>query len=407
MSEKMAITSVFNQNIAVLHALGIDDKFYLYKGRGWLINVGLGTFTIEEYDRNFNLLRSYTSTINTYDSYMPAYDPLTDTILIGAKTGTNQGVLIVFDRNSMTVKSVVNHPYEYTFPSVVDDDYIFIRTYGGSSPKNRIFRTTRENITDYNKWTLILSSNVGENIGEELDVFPWQDNLVVIGKHGVYGAKIIDINGTVLQDISTPFTFTRQTVEGTSGSIPGVNDKYICQAQMIAEGIRVRCFDGANTIDIATESYLPQTHPTTQFTEYQTLALPVNDKVVVINGWEESDARVSIYDIPSKTLLEQATLSGVTIHPSYNFTFFKGDLYLGNESSLGSGNALIKITPSNKITITGITVSGENIIVNATGGSQVLVFKRHRGAAHGKLVATGSVGSPIKVGYGQFKVVVR
>jgi len=68
---------------------------------------------------------------------------------------------------------------------------------------------------------------------------------------------------------------------------------------------------------------------------------------------------------------------------------------------------LIKITPPNKITITGITVSGENIIVNATGGTQVLVFKRHRGATQGKLVATGSVGSPIRVGYGQFKVVVR
>jgi hypothetical protein len=407
MSEKMAITSVFNQNIAVLHALAVDDKFYLYKGRGWSINIGLGTFTIEEYDRNFNLLRSYTSTINTYDSYVTAYDPLTDTILIGALVGTNQGALIVFDRNSMTVKSVVNNPYGYTYPVVVDDDYIFIRTYGGSSPRNKLFRTTRDNITDYSRWSLILSSDVGANIGEEFDVLPWENNLVVIGKHGVYGAKIIDENGTVIQDISTPFTFTRQTVEGTSGSIPGANDKYICQAQMIAEGIRVRCFDGTNTIDIATESYLPQTHPTTLYTEYQTFALPVNDKVVVLNGWEESDARVSIYDIPSRTLLEQATLSGVTIHPSYNHTFFKGDLYIGNESSLGSGNALIKITPPNKITITEITVSGGSITVNATGGSQVLVFKRHRGATHGKLIATGSLGSPIYVGSGQFKVVVR
>jgi hypothetical protein len=403
MSEKMTITSVFGQNIAVLHALAVDGKFYLYKGKGWSLNVGLGTFTIEEYDQNFNLLRSYISTINTYDSYMMIYDPLTDTILIGAKTGTGTGVVIVFDRSSMTVKSVTNVSNEYPFPSVIDDDYIFIRTWDRTAPYNRIFRTTRGNITDYSKWTLILSSDVND----ELDVLPWKDNLVVIGKHGVYGAKIIDVNGTVIQDISTPFTFTEQTVGGTGGSIPGANDKYICQAQMIAEGIRVRCFDGTTTIDIATESYLPQTHPTTQYTEYQTLALPVNDKVVVINGWEQSDARVSIYDIPSKTLLEQATLSGVTIHPSYNSTFFKGDLYIGNESSLGSGNALIKITPPNKITITGITVSGGSIIVNASGGSQVLVFKRHRGAVHGKLIATGSLGSPINVGSGQFKVVVR
>jgi len=399
----MTITSVFGQNIAVLHALGIDDKFYLYKGRGWFINIGLGTFTIEEYDKNFNLLRSYTSTISTYDSYMTAYDPLTDTILIGAKTGTDKGVLIIFDRGSMTVKSVVEHPYEYTFPAVVDDDYIFIRTIGTSSPKNKLFRTTRKDITDYTKWTLLLSSDVND----EWDVLPWKDNIAVIGKHGVYGGKIIDVNGTVLQDISTPFTFTEQTVEGTGGSIPGTNDKYICQAQMISSGILVRCFDGTTTIDIATESYLPLKYQTSQYTEYQTLALPVNDKVVVLNGWEKSDARVSIYDIPSKTLLEQVTLTGVTIHPSYNYIFFKGDLYIGNESSLGSGNALIKITPPNKITITGITVSGENIIVNATGGTQVLVFKRHRGATHGKLVATGSVGSPIRVGYGQFKVVVR
>jgi len=399
----MTITSVFGQNIAVLHALGIDDKFYLYKGRGWSANIGSGTFTIEEYDKNFNLLRSYTSTINVYDSYMMIYDPLTDTILIGAKTGTGTGVVIIFDRSSMTVKSITNVSNEYPFPTVIDDDYIFIRTWDRVAPYNRLFRTTRRDITDYSKWTLLLSSDVND----EWDVLPWKDNIAVIGKHGVYGGKIIDVNGTVLQDISTPFTFTEQTVEGTAGSIPGTNDKYICQAQMIAEGIRVRCFDGTTTIDVATESYLPQTHPTTQYAEYQTLALPVNDKVVVINGWEKSDARVSIYDVPSKTLLEQATLTGVTIHPSYNHTFFKGDLYIGNESSLGSGNALIKITPPNKITITGITVSGENIIVNATGGTQVLVFKRHRGATQGKLVATGSVGSPIRVGYGQFKVVVR
>jgi len=250
----MTITSVFGQNIAVLHALGIDDKFYLYKGRGWSANIGSGTFTIEEYDKNFNLLRSYTSTINVYDSYMMIYDPLTDTILIGAKTGTGTGVVIIFDRSSMTVKSITNVSNEYPFPTVIDDDYIFIRTWDRVAPYNRLFRTTRRDITDYSKWTLLLSSDVND----EWDVLPWKDNIAVIGKHGVYGGKIIDVNGTVLQDISTPFTFTEQTVEGTAGSIPGTNDKYICQAQMIAEGIRVRCFDGTTTIDVATESYLPQ-----------------------------------------------------------------------------------------------------------------------------------------------------
>jgi hypothetical protein len=398
------ISAVLSRNVAVLNALGVDDRFYVFVGRGWAVNLGAQPFSIIEYDANFNQLRSFTSSFNVMDSYMMLYDPITDKLLLGVKLSYTSARLIMFDRANMTISASVDLPYGYLFPSILDDDYIFIRSFTlvGDTPDNRIFRATRSTITDPSKWVNLVSFNNGE-----LSVHPFKDNLLVIDKHGIYGAKIIDVNGSLIQDISAPFQFTEQTIKGTSGSIPNTNENYICQAQMISEGVRVRCFDGTSVIDIALESYLPQRYPTTLYTEYQTLALPVRDKVVVINGWEESDARVSIYDIPSRTLLEQAILTGVTIHPTYNHTFFKGDLYIGSESSLGSGNALIKITPPNRITITAINVSGNQITVNATGGAQVLVFKRHVGASHGRLVATGSVGSPITVGSGQFKVVVR